>query len=470
MGQPAGLRVLIAARLSKKLDGQTGIDSQDLAMRQWAAGNGHTVVDVVADKVTGRRPPWKRPNLGIWLTDPGHMVEYDAVAAFSTDRLTRGNREETAEIEKWARDNGKLILIADGPYFPAEGQDGLIWDIQMRLAHDEWLKISERSKRGIRWLTDNGYVTGALPFGYAGAEAGGHFTVAPDPALVPVIRKIYDRYMAGATGKDICEWLNGAGIASGTGGPWLPRTLTRYLHNPILSGRYMHNGRLTARVSPVLSDAEHEALIRRMAERVAPGAARRKDPDMLLGVLYCGTCNGIMRGRRITRVRADGSKRINSYYRCDGSALAPSGCRNMVRLDAIEATVNLWFETEDFSAREYTERTVIPGSTHQDELTANAEDMAALLAAQDDMAADVFVSKLAGLRAARDAIRALPAGDPQVIDSPTGLTIRQRWASLDRGARRAFLLDAGVTVHAARGQATALAYDDEVVPVHAARL
>src|SRR5438034_11795533 len=59
------------------------------------------------------------------------------------------------------------------------------------------------------------------------------------------------------------------------------------------------------------------------------------------------------------RSPADGSRRVNSYYRCDGDVMNPSRCRNMVRADRLEGTVNRWFATEEFSAADYCERTVI---------------------------------------------------------------------------------------------------------------
>ena len=456
------MRVLIAARLSKKTDdGQTGIDSQDLRMREWAMGQGHDVVDVVADYVSGRKAPWHRPNLRVWVTDPGHMVGYDAVAAYALDRLTRGNDAETAEIEAWARDNGKQLLVYSGKLrYPAEGNDRIAWDVAKRVAHQEWLSTSERTHRGLAYLRQNNFLTGALPFGFVRIERDGHTVVEPDPRMIPVIRELAARYMAGASGRMLCEWINGQRHFTTTGRPWTPRTMTRFLHNPILRGRAVNGrGQTILRVAPIFTDAEHAALVARMAEVIKPGATRRTDTDMLLGVVFCSKCGGIMRGRRIVATRADGTKRVNRYYRCDGTAMNPSGCRNMVRADAIEATVDRWFTTEDFSKADHIERTVIPGDSYQDELNANATDMAELLTAQDKLAADVFMACLGQLRAARDEIKGRAPAPNFVAETPTGMSIRQYWATLDAGAKRRYLLDAGYWIYAARGAQTYMTYD-----------
>ena len=467
------MRVLIAARLSKKIGpGQTGIESQDLRMREWVRSIGHEPIEVVADYVSGRKAPWQRPNLRVWVTDPGHMAEYDVVAAYALDRLTRGNDAETAEIEQWAKDNGKQLLVYTGSLrYPAEGNDGVAWDVAKRVAHQEWLSTSERTLRGLAYLRENNFLTGALPFGYLRQETDGHTTVIPDPAMVPCIRELREMYMRGEPSRVLCEWMNGQGIYTTTGRSWNPRTMTRFLHNPILRGRAVNQrGQTTMRVPAIFTDAEHAQLIARMAEVVKPGATRRKETDMLTGILLCRKCDGIMRGRRITARRADGSRRVNTYYRCDGSAMVPSQCRNMIRADRIEGTVNRWFATEAFSADDYTERTVIPGDSHQDELNANAADMAELLAAQDDMPAEKFIARLGELRAARDEIKGREPAPDFVVETPTGMTIRQYWETLDAASKRRYLIDEGMRVYAASGQQTYMVYDDVRVAESAAAL
>jgi hypothetical protein len=398
------------------------------------------------------------------------MVEYDAVAAYALDRLTRGNDAETAEIEQWTRDNGKQLLVyTGGLHYPAEGNDSIAWDVAKRVAHQEWLSTSERTLRGLAYLRENNFLTGALPFGYLRQETDGHTTVIPDPAMVPCIRELRAMYMRGEPARVLCEWMNGQGIYTTAGRPWNPRTMTRFLHNPILRGRAVNGkGQTIMRVPPVFTAAEHAQLIARMAEVRKPGATRRKDTDMLTGVAFCRKCGGIMRGRRIVAIRADGTRRVNRYYRCDGSAMVPSGCRNMIRADSLEATVSRWFATEDFSGADHTERTVIPGDSNQDELNANAADMAELLAGQDDMPAEKFIARLGELRAARDEIKGRERAPDFVAETPTGVSIREFWGTLDAGSKRRYLIDAGFRVYAASGQQTYMVYDDVRVAESAA--
>jgi len=80
---------------------------------------------VVADFRSGRSDMSARPNLRPWVTDPELVSRYDAIVTLKVDRLTRGNREETAKLEEWAREHKKSLLIASADVrFPSEGRDG----------------------------------------------------------------------------------------------------------------------------------------------------------------------------------------------------------------------------------------------------------------------------------------------------------------------------------------------------------
>lgn len=69
-------------------------------------------MEVVKDHKTGKSHLWDRPNLKPWVTDPVLMSTYDAIVALKVDRLTRADDDGVAQMEKWARDNHKMLLIS----------------------------------------------------------------------------------------------------------------------------------------------------------------------------------------------------------------------------------------------------------------------------------------------------------------------------------------------------------------------
>jgi hypothetical protein len=52
-GYQQPMRLILAARLSRRSDGQTGIETQDEDAREWAEANGHTIVAVAKDTKSG---------------------------------------------------------------------------------------------------------------------------------------------------------------------------------------------------------------------------------------------------------------------------------------------------------------------------------------------------------------------------------------------------------------------------------
>src|SRR5581483_3170315 len=121
--EPKG-NAIIAARLSRKHSNRAygqglGIDTQDTNSREYAEREGWHVVEVVPDTKSGTVAPWDRKNLRPWVTHPDKLALYDAVIAFKTDRLSRGTQEDFTQIEHWATQHGKRLIIVDGPQYPA---------------------------------------------------------------------------------------------------------------------------------------------------------------------------------------------------------------------------------------------------------------------------------------------------------------------------------------------------------------
>ena len=108
-GEPE--RWVLAARLSRvsKRDRARGhalidgIQTQDQRGAEWAREEGHVIVHVTKDRnISGAVPPWERPELGPWLTDPTKLVLYDGLVAYEVDRLSR-DYADVGWLRKWPR-------------------------------------------------------------------------------------------------------------------------------------------------------------------------------------------------------------------------------------------------------------------------------------------------------------------------------------------------------------------------------
>ena len=445
-GYTLNMRILIAARLSQLADGQTGLDTQDAECGAWAKANGHIIVHVAADRKSGTSAPWDRPNLRPWVTEPARLAQYDAVLAYRLDRLSRGNDESTSDIEAWAREQDKQLLTVDGLVYPCEGTDAIRWDVTKRISHQEWLSASERYRRMQRYLRSSGYLVGKPPYGFRPAPSGDHSTMEPDPAEAAFVREAAERYVAGASLRELCKWLDGAGSrprGERAAATWSPSSLDKVLRNTSLIGRRCDSqGRLIMKHDPILDQGTWDRLQAEMDRRAVRKGHPTTTTAMLTGVAVCGHCGSPMYRVASSGRRKDGSKNTNLYYRCHGTSRDRSDCRNMVPLAELDAWVDAQMSA---STGHVTETTVTPGSGHDDAIAQVDADIAALDPDDPD-----WLAKVQAFRADRAALKALPSEPARVTEEVAPFTVGDMWGLLDPAQKRGYLVAAGVRVRAVR--------------------
>jgi hypothetical protein len=131
-----------------------------------------------------------------------------------------------------------------------------------------------------------------------------------------------------------------------------------------------------------------------------------------------------------------------TYYRCHGDERNPSQCRNMIRLEDLDAKVDNYVTNTLGRWRRY-ETITIPGHGHDDEIAEVEHDLREL-----DFDDPEFASKQAALLAERTRLRELPMTPARTDKRPTGDTIGEYWQTLeDDAARRDYLMQQlGMTV------------------------
>jgi DNA invertase Pin-like site-specific DNA recombinase len=449
--------LLLAARVSTG-KGQTGIQTQDQHSREWAEREGHTIIAVAADRRSGTVAPWDRPNLKPWVTQPELLAAYDGILAYKNDRLSRGDWADEARIRQWAQDNGKVLMIADGPQWPPRHDgDKWAWEAMANQARQEWEAIRERIVRAQRYLRANGYLVGKPPFGcrvacaercgQGGSECKHHKTLEPDPRLVPYVTEVARRYIAGASLTAMCEYLESGGISSPGGGAWQQYSLRRALENPALIGRRKNaNGQTILRFPPVLEmDLWTSLQARLKTTREAPARGAVSTASALLaGIIYCAWCGRKMHFKRPYNTHKDGTRVYRNVYRCDGTIREWSTCRNMISAKEADEWITSWV-TEVIGNHELVTRVVVPGHGYDGEIAEVESEIRAL-----DLDDPDYLHKVAALRAERTRLQGLPAVPAEVIERSAGITIGQHWAGLDTADRRAWLLADQVKVMAYR--------------------
>ena len=446
------MRLVIASRLSQLASGQTGIDTQDIETQRWAKANGHTIVAVTADWASGKSQPWDRPDLKPWVTRPDKIVQYDGIAAYRLDRLSRGNNESTNAIEQWAHDNRKVLLTVDGLRYPCEGTQGIQWDVTKRLAHESWLETSERYTRMHDYLKTEHKLVGRPCFGLQVVDAeGGHKTLAPSDLGRQYAPEIFAKVIANISLADIGEWLDAEDVAAPGGKGWRVQTLGTLIRNQAMMGRRVEtlsDGRTAvlrfeALIDPATFRLANDALDTRLHR-----GPKGKNPTLMSGLLKCFRCGGpmyaIMTGR-------GASARL--YYRCKGTGPRPkSVCANMIDVASADAIISAKMASNHAPVME---TKIKPGHNHKAELADIKQQMADLpLGLLSDAEVDV---ELKLLRARRDELLDAEDTPDELVETPTGESYSQMWARLSDAGRHQWMQDAKVRLfglHAPQGEDT----------------
>ena len=183
-------------------------ERQDQRAEQWAEREGHAVINRVADTKSGTTAPWHRKNLKPWMTDPEMMAMYDGILVSDTDRLSRGTQEDFVYIEHWASSNGKKIVVARGPQYPARNDaERGDWDGQKRRARTYWEDTRDKYADTREIIKANGGAIGRPPYGYLIEGTKLHKTFVIDPATGPLVVEAFQRIANGRTITSVALWL-----------------------------------------------------------------------------------------------------------------------------------------------------------------------------------------------------------------------------------------------------------------------
>ena len=240
-GQPE--RWLVAARLSRmsKQDRArgdeliNGIQTQDRRSTDWAQQEGHVIVHVTRDRnVSGAVPPWERPELGPWLTDPVKLVQYDGIVAFDVGRLSR-EYFDLAWLRKWAEQNHKKLYVIKERLRWPDNRDGTLWGVAAERAYEERQEIIERVTRELEALQEAGKLVGRPSFGYTSAGDKYDRYLVPTDEGRTYIPLIYQHCIEGWSLEKIAKWLNAEDVRP-VSGVWWPRSIAGLIKNPVYKG------------------------------------------------------------------------------------------------------------------------------------------------------------------------------------------------------------------------------------------
>lgn len=277
----------IYTRLSDDREGtKESPERQEAACRQLCAQKGWEVAKVYCDRDISAYSGRRRPAFERMLADVA-LGLVGAVVTFKLDRLTRGGLTGVARVLMTLNEAGAVLVSTTEPVDTSsamgEGMLGLLASQAKQESQNTSLRVRVAHADAAGRGRPHG---GSRCFGYRRDN-----TIDENEATV--IREVVERVRAGASLRSLAFELNARGVKTTQGKQWSGTTLGQMLRSPKLRGCRSHNGECHAgNWEPVLSEAEHLALLEVLDDPRRLSARRSMTRHLLTGVAVCGLCGG----------------------------------------------------------------------------------------------------------------------------------------------------------------------------------
>ncbi len=333
---PAHRQAVIYARVSSKEQEKEGfsIPAQLKLLKEYAAANGFVIaqeyVDVETAKQTGRAAF-------------GEMIAYlkahpsvRVMLVEKTDRLYRN-------LKDWVTVDELDVEL----HFPKEGvvlsresrsSEKFMHGIKVLMAKNYIDNLSEEARKGMQEKAEQGIWPTKCPLGYRNITGpDGKKIIATDPAIAPLITKLFEWYARGDISlKEAARKAHAAGLVYPRSGAKVPvSTIHTILRNRLYTGWFEWNGKLIKGQHEALIPVELWEHVQGVLDgRFAKKAKRGRHDFAFSGLIACARCGCAVVGEI--------KKQRYVYYHCTGYADKcqgnPASCRRKhVREEALEA-------------------------------------------------------------------------------------------------------------------------------------
>lgn len=284
---------------------------------------------------------------------------FDVILLWKFSRFARSREDSILYKSMLRRDLGIEVVSVSEPI----GDDKMSILIEAMIeAMDEYysINLAEEVRRGMTQRARQGKPNTYAPVGYRMQDG----VYCPDPDTAPIVRKIYEDFVAGRGLLQISHELTALGIRSRFGNPIDNRGVKYILRNPVYIGkvRWTPTGR-TRRVwdnpETLVADGTHEPLVssevydaaqRMLDERERKfGRYGREDgqPFMLKGLVRCSCCGAVLT-RQKGRANSKGGPSLQCHNYARGRCPESHGIQIAKLSDAVLAQITEDFRRLDF--------------------------------------------------------------------------------------------------------------------------
>lgn len=322
---------VVYARYSSAGQNEQSIEGQLSKAREYAAAHGYKIVHEYVDRAkTGRND--NREAFQQMLRDTAKR-QFQVIILWKVDRFGR-NREEIALNKYRCKKNGvRVEYVAEN--IPSSPEGVILESVLEGMAEYFSLQLSQNVRRGQQKSAEKCQFTGGA--GTLGYKVGPDKRFEIDPETAPAVKLIFEKYLAGATIREITTELNDKGYRTMQGKPFTKNSLDTILRNEKYIGVYAYKDiRVEGGVPQIIDD---ETFYRVQAQlkvnRRAPAHRWSKADYVLTDKLFCGHCETPMVGE--SGFSKTGTK--HCYYTCGKKKREHTCKKKNIRQDVIEPLV-----------------------------------------------------------------------------------------------------------------------------------
>ena len=309
-GQPTV--AVIYARVSSKEQEKEGfsIPAQLRLLREYAATTGLKVLKEFVDVETAKESG--RSGFGAMAAFLRGSSTCRTVLVEKTDRLYRNLKDWVVldEIDldiHFVKENA--VLSRD-----SRSSEKFMHGIKVLMAKNYIDNLSEETRKGMREKAEQGLWPSCAPLGYRNADGpDGKRVIEPDPALAPVVTRLFERFASGRYSlREVTRLARAEGMVfRKSREPITHGTAHRVLRNRIYTGSFDWDGRPYAgKHAPLVSEELWRKVQGTLDDRLAGRRRRTKHDFAFSGLVSCGHC-----GCSLT---AEVKKGQYIYYHCTG--------------------------------------------------------------------------------------------------------------------------------------------------------
>ena len=249
--------------------------------------------------------------------------KYQGIIAWHPDRLSRNAPDASRVV--WDIQQG---IIQDLKFcnFTFEPTPEGIMMLQMIMSQAQYFsaKLSKDVKRGNAKKREQGGVTYCAPTGYINNRLTKE--IESDPERFPLMQKAFRMMLTGSYSvAEIArimreDWgYTSLKRARSGGKPISNNAVYKAFRNPLYAGIIVdpHTGeRFPAKHKPMITEAEHEELLKLTSRKGMPKGTSRNKDFPLRGFMRCGNCGCMITAEEKVKRQKNGNTHVYRYYRC----------------------------------------------------------------------------------------------------------------------------------------------------------